>query len=298
MNQPLMRGVSAPILTPFEASGVVNYNEFGRLAAHITNNGVKSLFVCGTSGEFINLTMEERKKLLVTAQQSKKTGAMTLYNVTAMNVHDMAELCNWATEQGVDAVSVTAPYYHKYDEQALKDYFMICAKLAGSLPLYLYNIPSMAGNVISAPLLAELAQRCPNIVGIKDSSMDFMTILEYQRMLGDKELEIVTGNDAQVLTALMSGCCGSVIVTASVFPALCATIQNHYESGELALARAAQQKVHALRELCRSIMPIMSHKELLNLQGFNMGPARFPMRNLTEQEQQLVYDIAKGIGVL
>lgn len=298
MNQSLMQGVAAPILTPFEANGAVNYSEFGRLAEYITNNGVQSLFVCGTSGEFINMTMTERKRLLTVAQQHKASGSKILYNVTAMNMDEIRELCNWAREQGADAVSVTAPYYHKYDQAALCDYFIACAKEAGSLPLYLYNIPSMTGNAISASLLVEVVRACPNVSGIKDSSMDFMTILDYQCAMGDRPFEIITGNDAQVLTALLQGCTGSVIVIASVFPTLCAAIQQHYESGKLDLAKSAQKKVHQLRELCRSVMPIMSHKELLNLQGFEMGPARFPFRNLTRQEHKRVQDAARGMGLL
>ena len=52
-----LRGISAPQLTPFREDGSINYGEYTRLTQFITDAGVHGVFVCGTTGEFVNLTL-------------------------------------------------------------------------------------------------------------------------------------------------------------------------------------------------------------------------------------------------
>ena len=152
----ILAGIDAPLLTPFHFDGNVNYEEYTRLTRFVTENGIHGVFVCGTTGEFINLTLEERKKLLTAAVEGAVPGTSILFNTTAMNLRDMKELFDWARGNGATAVSVTPPYYHKYKYTALVAYFQKASELAGDLPLYLYNMPGMTGNPITAPVLAEV----------------------------------------------------------------------------------------------------------------------------------------------
>ena len=285
-----MKGISAPQLTPFHQDGSVNYGEYTRLTRYITANGVKGIFVCGTSGEFANLTIDERCKLLTAAKAGAAEDTKIMFNVTALNLTDMKTLMDWAREHGADAVSVTPPYYHGYDAAAQYDYFRTAAEMAGDMPIFLYNMPGMTRNPIKPATLKKLAETCLNLKGIKDSSMDFMTFLEFQAAVDKPGFEVITGNDAQVITAAQADGTGAVIAMASVFPALCNSIWSEYEAGNLAAAREAQTKVMQLRDLVRSIMPIMSHKAILEELGFHMGPARFPMRNLTAQEKEIIHN--------
>ena len=292
-----MRGISAPTLTPMLPDGSINYAEYERLTDYITQTGVASVFVCGTTGEFVNLTLDERKQLLTSAKQSARAGTTVMFNATAMNLRDMQELIAWAHTGGTDAISVTAPYYHRYDAQTLVTYFCKVSEMAEDMPIYLYNMSGMTNNPITAPVLKQVAERCENVVGIKDSSMDFMTILEYQAALENPEFEIMTGNDAQVLTALQAGCAGGVIAMAGVFPSLCQSIWDHYNAGNLNEAHKAQVTVQKLRNLVRSVMPVGAHKAILQEKGFQMGPARFPFRELSAEERKKIYQTVEQLGL-
>ena len=290
-----LRGISAPQLTPFHTDGSVNYEEYTRLTQFITDAGVPGVFVCGTSGEFINLTLEERKKLLTAALRGAKSDTCILFNTTAMDKADMADLFDWARSEGAHAASVTAPYYHPYDELALVAYFEQAARLAGSLPLYLYNIPGMTHNPITPRVLQKVCSACPNVVGLKDSSMDFITFQEFQCLDLPEGFELITGNDAQVLPVLQSGGHGGIVAMAGVYPKLCQQLWDTYQGGELEQARRIQKILLQLRGLVRSVMPIMSHKKMLELQGFHMGPPRFPFRALTPQEENKIVEGVKTI---
>lgn len=294
----LMKGITAPLLTPFQRDGQVDYAGYTRLASYVTRSGTHGVFVGGTTGEFVNLTLRERMGLLEAAQRGLEKEARVMCNITAMNLEDFRLLANHARESGADAVSVTAPYYHRYDTRALGDYFCRIAELAEGLPLYLYNIPGMTGNPIPPAVLGEVLQRCPNVVGLKDSSMDLMTLLEYQCAAEGCGLVLLTGNDAQVLTALQSGADGGVIAMAGIFPALCRRIWEGFWANNLEEARAAQKTVLKLRELARRVMPVMGHKAMMEELGFPMGAARFPMRELTESERRTIQIGLKELGLL
>lgn len=280
----IMRGISAPQLTPFHDDGSVNYEEYTRLTRFTVDAGIRGIFVCGTSGEFVNLTLDERKRLLSAAIEGARAETRIMFNTTAMNLEDMKDLFDWARSEGAHCASVTPPYYHSYDAQTLVNYFQKASKLSGDLPLYLYNMPGMTHNPITPAVLAQVCRTCPNVAGIKDSSMDFLTLQEFQCLDLPEGFELITGNDAQVLPTLQAGCAGAVVAMAGVFPELCQSIWDHYHAGELEEARRAQRQVLGLRGLVRNIMPIMSHKKMLELRGFHMGPARFPFRSLTEDE--------------
>ena len=283
-----LRGISAPQLTPFREDGSINYGEYTRLTQFITDAGVHGVFVCGTTGEFVNLTLEERKRLLTAAVEGAGPESCILFNTTAMNLADMKELFDWARHEGAHAASVTAPYYHSYDAETLTAYFRKAAELAEGMPLYLYNMPGMTHNPITPKVVQEVCDTCPNVAGLKDSSMDFLTFQEFQSLELPEGFELITGNDAQVLPVLQSGGDGAIIAMASVFPKQCQQLWDCYYAGELEQARRIQRMLLKLRGLVRSVMPVMAHKKMLELQGFHMGPARFPFRDLSGEESRTI----------
>ena len=296
MEQMHLNGVWAPALTPFYEDGSVNTSEYERLVRFLLGQGLNGVFVGGTTGEFVNLTVEERQTLLAAARSGARDAGGVLFNVTAMNLRDVQRLMDFGRTHGADAFSVTAPYYHRYDAAALTEYFCTLAMLAEGMPFYLYNMSGMTNNPVTTSILREVSRRCPNVRGIKDSSMDFLTLQEYRAALPD--LEIVTGNDAQLYYALCAGAQGGIIAVSSAFPKLCAGIFEAYQAGDFMLARSRQEKVMQVRRLFRSVMPVMAHKYALQLQGFSMGPGRFPFRSLTETEKKVLCDGLQKLALL
>lgn len=293
--EKVRKGTLAPVVTPYCDDGSVNCGEYKKLINYITANGVSGILVSGTSGEFANLTVEEREELLLAAQEGAASGTDIIFNITALNLRDIDRLIQFAGCHGINKVSVTAPYYHKYDEQTLIRYFQIISEHVGDMSLYLYNMSGLTQNPISAGVLKNVVERCGNVRGIKDSSMNFETILQYQLVVDDPDFQIITGNDAQLLPVLQAGGDGGIIVTAGVFPKLASSIYRHFIAGDLDAARKAQQQVMRIRDTLRSVMPVMAYKGVLELQGFHMGPARFPFRDLTKHELNFIEESIKKL---
>ena len=112
------------------------------------------------------------------------------------------------------------------------------------------------------------------------------------------DFELITGNDAQVLPALQAGASGGIIAVASVFPELAVSIWNHFKDDNIEAARESQKKVLRIRELFRTVMPTIAHKEALKLQGFDMGPSRFPFRDLTGEERERLKKGLEDLGII
>jgi dihydrodipicolinate synthase/N-acetylneuraminate lyase len=182
--------------------------------------------------------MDERKKMLTCVRQAIAPDKKIMFNVTAMNTIDMKDLIDYARREKVEAVSVTTPYYHRYDKKSLIEYFSEVSKMTEDMNLYLYNMEGMTGNPITPQLLKEVVENTSNVKGIKDSSMDFMRILEYQEILNDDDFELITGNDAQILTTLQADGAGAVVVFASVVPEICMEIWDEYQVGNIKKANA------------------------------------------------------------
>ena len=85
----LMKGITAPLLTPFQRDGQVDYAGYTRLASYVTRSGAHGVFVGGTTGEFVNLTLRERMGLLEAAQRGLEKEARVMCNITAMNLEDL-----------------------------------------------------------------------------------------------------------------------------------------------------------------------------------------------------------------
>jgi 4-hydroxy-tetrahydrodipicolinate synthase len=163
------------------------------------------------------------------------------------------------------------------DDEALIEHFCTVAASVPDYPLYLYNIPQLTGNNISPSVTAAVAERCPNIVGEKDSSGDLNQVIAKQRTRGG-DFEVLIGSDGLILSSLITGIQGSVSGNANVFPELFVTLFNAFWQGDLAAARAAQEKIHIVRTVLRDGGDLSLFKGMLGYRGVPAGPVRPPLR--------------------
>jgi dihydrodipicolinate synthase/N-acetylneuraminate lyase len=156
----ILSNINVPLLTPFCSDGKINYSEYEHLIDYVTANNVNGVFVGGTSGEFANLTLSERIEQLKVAKKAIPSNTKLLFNVAALNPEDFDTLVNAAYKAGVDAISVTAPYYHRYDSKSLLKYFQYVNDHSLGLPVYLYNMNTMTQNPITPELLDQIIPAC------------------------------------------------------------------------------------------------------------------------------------------
>jgi len=296
MNNKQFAGISAAMVTPYDERGKLSRETAALLASYIIDGGADGILVCGSTGEFTVLSTEERKTMAETVTDAAGPEKV-MVNISSMLYDETVELIKHARGIGAGAVSVVTPYYYAFDRQALYQYFVAVAHEAGDTPLYLYNMPGNAKNSISPELLGALCGECKNLAGIKDSSMDFMTLTDYLRAVGP-DVQVLTGNDAQVLCALQAGGAGAVIACAGLFPALSKGIMTGYLDNDLAGARQKQDVIYGVRNIIRRVSPVTSHKKILEYLGFPMGKTRLPFRPLNEAEEKELRTGLENLGLL
>ncbi|MCI6674921.1 MAG: dihydrodipicolinate synthase family protein [Spirochaetaceae bacterium] len=290
-----LEGIIVPLLVPGKLDGSFDEQLFAAHVDFLATSGVKGLFVGGTTGEFVNYTDDQRRRMLEIVVRHAN-GLHILYNITSMCREEMCRHIRHAQKLGVSCVSVTAPYYHKYDKKSLVAYFKQVGTLADGLNLFAYNMPGMTGNPLTPDMVGAICEAAPNLKGIKDSSMNFTTLQEFL-LAAPSGFEVVTGNDAEIMASAEVGCKGAIVAMANVYPALCVGIFKCLAEGDKEQAWNYQKRIIKLRFACRSTMPVMSHKFLLELQGRCMGVAHFPMRELTENEKETLRAVATEYGM-
>ncbi|MEM3731609.1 MAG: 4-hydroxy-tetrahydrodipicolinate synthase [Candidatus Bathyarchaeia archaeon] len=267
-------GIFPALVTPFTDDGKsVDEERLRALVRHCIELGVHGVVPCGTTGEFVNLTLEE-KKHVIEAVVDEVNGKVPVIAGTGASGTDQAlEMTKYAKDVGADAVLIVTPYYLKPADRGIYEHYDTIASKV-EMPIILYNIPQCTGLPIPWQMVEDLAQ-IPNIVGIKDSSGQLNFILAVLEKVRDK-INVLCGHDEVVIAALAAGCSGAILASANVIPDIWVQIYNHIKNCELQKARELQYKVQKIARIIAGSGPVGT-KEALNMMKIKVGPVRKPL---------------------
>lgn len=274
MTKFRLRGVYPALVTPFTKDDNVDEVAYRKLIQAVLGD-VEGIVVAGTTGEFVYLSVEERKRLFEIAVDEVRGRKPVIAGTGAASTKTAIELAKVAADAGVDACLVVCPYFIGTDDKGIHEHFYRLAQKS-ELPIILYNIPQTAGRYIPRRVVEDLA-RIDNIIGLKDSSGDLTYTLELLEKV-EGRIDIVIGHDEVVLPALAAGCSGMILASAQVFPDIWQKVFAAVHIGDLETARALQMKVQKLaRIFCRLGGPVPV-KAALGMMGLDMGKTRMPLK--------------------
>lgn len=286
--------IDAPF-TPFLENGEVNYEIIPAYAAMLKKNGLKGVFVNGSSGEGYMLTTDERKKLAEAWVKEKADDFKVIVHVGSCCLKDSRELAKHAEEIGADAVGAMAPPFPKINRvEELVKYIEGIASAAPSLSFYYYHIPAFNGAYLPMIKLLEAVDgRVPNFAGIKYT---FESIYEYNqcRLYKNGKYEMLHGQDETILPSLaMGGAQGGIGGTTNYNGRELVAIIEDWKKGDLEGAREHQNfSQEVINVICKFRGNIVGGKRIMKLIGLDMGKNRVPFQNLTDEEEaQLKKDL-------
>lgn len=160
--------IDAPF-TPFDRNGDVNCEPIPAYAAMLHKNGLKGVFINGSSGEGYMLTTEERMALAEKWVASVPEGFKVIVHVGSCCLRESVKLAAHAAEIGAWGIGAMAPPFPKIGriEELVKYCEAIC-HAAPSLPFYYYHIPAFNGAYLPmVELLKAVDGRIDNFAGIK-----------------------------------------------------------------------------------------------------------------------------------
>ena len=269
-----LEGIFPALVTPFKSEKEINEEALRHLVNFVIKGGVTGVVPCGTTGEFVYMSKEERKKTIETVIDEVKGRVPVIAGTGASSTLEAIELTKHAEKAGADAVLIVSPYYLRSADKGDFQHFYEIAQVT-SIPIVLYNIPQCTGSFLSREVVEDLAQ-IGNIVGLKDSSGHLPYMLELLQTVGDK-INIVCGHDEVVLPALAAGAKGAILASANVIPDVWVKIYEAVKKGDMQAAREMQMNVQKLARIFVRHGGAVAVKAALKMKGLNMGKTRRPL---------------------
>ena len=282
----LLKGVVTPMVTPFLKSEDLDLQALRVLTSRLIKAGVYGLYPCGTTGEGNLLSIEERKRVAETVVNEADSRVLVYIQSGAMSLTDTVELSRHAVSCGADGVGVVTPSFYSLSQGAIADYYISIAKsLPQDFPIYLYSIPDNTNNDILPKTARELAEQCPNIVGIKYSGDDFVQLAAYTE-IRDGTFSVLAGNDRTFAAVLAAGCDGTVSGLSNLFAETIVAVYSAFMNNEIEKAMEYQKKVLSDSRCLFEAFFLASLKAGMGITGMPVGGVRKPLPALTKEELQ------------
>ncbi len=287
------------IITPFAKDLSVDTKAFRDNIEFLIQEGIDGIVACGCTGEFWSLTDTERAALFREAKSQAKGRVPVIGHVSHLMYQNMLELARAAQEAGLDGVMATPPYAALPNEAEVTGHFELLAQ-ATRLPILIYNVPKRHGYNLSPAFLARLAE-IPGVAGIKQSSNDFMDVVETVRLVAGKVRVLVGRSITRGFPAKMMGVDGFV---SSDDPQLmgreAVRLYTLAAEGRLTDALDLQQRCIAINKAIHDSLgtPPAALKAAMNMMGRNGGYPRPPILPLDGAQTARLREILETYGLV
>ncbi len=242
-----IQGTGVALVTPFHPDGAVDYEALQGLVEYVILNGANFLVALGTTAETATLTKEEKHQIVNTIVAAVKKRVPIVLGIGG---NCTTEVCNslsiWDLKE-IDAILTVVPYYNKPTQEGIYQHFKQISDNSPH-PLILYNVPSRTVVNIQPETTIRLANKCKNIMGIKEASGDFHQMTRLLQ-LAPKGFKVLSGDDATTLPLLCLGGHGVISVIANALPQLTSKMVSGGLEGNYAIARDMHFRLHNLQEL-------------------------------------------------
>lgn len=279
--------IDAPF-TPLDASGKVTCEPIPRYAAMLAKNGLKGVFINGSSGEGYLLTDEERIQLAEAWMAAVPEGFKVIVHVGSTCVESSRRLARHAAEIGAWGIGAMATPFPKIGRvEELVAYCEEIASAAPSLPFYFYHIPAFNGAYLPMlDFLKAVDGRIPNFAGIKYT---YESLYEYNqcRLYKGGKYDMLHGQDETILPCLaMGGAQGGIGGTTNYNGRELVGILEAWKQSDIETAREKQNFAQeVINVICHYRGNIVAGKRIMKLIGLDLGKNRTPFRNMTDEEE-------------
>jgi len=296
LDHNFLRGSYTPVVTPFR-EGSVNYEKFAELVDRQAREGSHGVVVAGTTGEPSSLTIDERTQLVKVAVETIAKRIPVVAATGSQSLAETTELTLKAEKAGADALLVVTPYYIKPPQEGLVQYFEEVGKRT-DLPLLIYHIPGRAAVSIAPRTLANIAERMPNVVGIKHAANDLEFLTEVLTCLG-RDFRVFCGLEALSLPMLALGASGLMNAVGNLAPAIVARLCELVEEGDLAAARDLHFKLFELNQsIFLETNPIPLKYMMARMGLLDSSEVRLPLVPLDGERGKILNEVLYRAGLL
>jgi 4-hydroxy-tetrahydrodipicolinate synthase len=298
-----LRGVLAPVVTPFKPDLSIDSERFVRHCKWLLKNGCSGLAVFGTNSEANSMSVEEKMTLLAALIHAGVPGSALMPGTGHCAGPATIRMTAHAVKHGCAGVLMRPPFYYKgVSDEGLYRYFAEVIERVGDerLRVYLYHIPPVSQVPISLKLIERLLAKYPGIVaGVKDSSGDWSNTKAMLDAFAKDGFDVFPGSETFLLAGMRNGGKGCISATANVNPA---AIHNLYANWQSAAADKLQAGLDTVRNAFQKYPMIPAMKfAIAHWSGHApWATVRPPLVEVTaEQSKALIADLEQcGFAML
>jgi len=285
-----LHGIFPPITTPFDHNGDIYKVKVRHNVGKWNQVKLAGYVVCGSTGESVSLTTEEKIELWGLVAESAAPDRLLIAGTGMESVRETVQLTNKAAETGYKAAMVRTPHYYKnlVNNGAAQELYFNSVADQSKIPIMIYNWPQATGVDIPAESVARLSEH-PNLIAIKESSGNLEKVLQMLREV-KKGFQVLVGSAPTLSSSLLSGAAGAVLAFANAAPYACITIWEAHRTREQDAAMDWQNRIGRPAQLVTTRYGIPGLKYAMDLNGYYGGPCRLPLRPPTREAKREIED--------
>ena len=292
----MLRGVFSAMITPFDKNENIDEKGVETLINWSISKGINGIFMAASTGESWALSSEEKVRLFQLAVAIVKKRVSVIAGVGVPSTREAIHLAEAAQAAGVDYLCAVPPSFVKPTQDEMITHYSALLQ-ATSVPMILYNIPMLVGNALGTPAVRMLAERFPQIVGIKESSGD-LTLLNDLMLQRRPDFSVLPGIDTLVLPGLFAGSQGAILGSANVCPELALEIVKLFDAERYQEAWAGQNRLTRFWIATGLGSFPAAVKAGVELLGLPAGPPRRPVAPLAADKREALRQELRAMGVL
>jgi N-acetylneuraminate lyase len=298
MINKLINGIIAAPFTPMDEEGEINLGIVIDYAQKLKKDGLSGVFICGTTGEGMSMTLDERKEIAEEWVKYQDDDFKVIVHVGTTSFKQSQELAQHAQKIGAYGSSVMGPLFLKPTTvEPLVDFCAKVASAAPDIPFFYYHIPIISGAELSMEDYLKIAQKkIPNLAGIKYTH-DNLDEMQHCNTMNDGKWTILNGFDENLFKVLNLGIEAAVGSTYNYMNSIYLSLINDFKSGNLEAAFRKQQKCNdIIASLFENGGPMVAGKAMMKWVGVDCGPCRLPLTNLSDKSLSKLKKVLKAKG--
>lgn len=215
MNSKFL-GTGVALVTPFKSDLSVDHDALATIVNFNIENGVEYLVICGTTGESVTITKQEKKEIINTISKTNKGRVPMVLGIGGNNTAQVIEEIKTTDLSNIDAILSVSPYYSKPTQEGIYQHFKAIAE-ASPIDIILYNVPGRTSKNIEPQTTLRLANDFKNVIAVKEAGNN---VSQYLQLIKNKpeDFLIISGDDDLALGIVLAGGAGVISVIGQAFP--------------------------------------------------------------------------------
>ena len=268
-------GTGVALVTPFRKQETIDFSKLETLINHIIAGGVDYIVALGTTSEAATLTETERHALQEFIVESVAGRCPIMLGLGGNNTLSVTDTIASTNFEGISGILSVAPYYNKPNQRGLAQHFKQISE-ASPVPVVIYNVPGRTGVNITSDTTLQLANECPNIIGIKEASGNIAQCMQILRNKPERFL-VISGDDSLTYPLISLGAAGVISVLANALPKEMSAMVKHALKGDQKKAQPLHYRMLPLMNAIFDEGNPTGVKALLEIEGRISNVLRMPL---------------------